>query len=35
MPGAVPGPGVLSSHIDTFPASQVRGGTVDRSEGRT
>ena len=27
-------PGVLSSHIDTFPASQVRGDTVDRGAGR-
>ena len=27
-------PGVLSSHIDTFPASQVRGATVDRGAGR-
>ena len=28
-------PGELSSHIDTFPASQVRADTVDRSAGRT
>ena len=28
-------PGELSSHIDTFPASEVRADTVDRSAGRT
>jgi hypothetical protein len=28
-------PGELSSHIDTFPAAQVRADTVDRGAGRT
>ena len=28
-------PGELSSHIDTFPAAQVRADTVDHSQGRT
>ena len=28
-------PGELSSHIDTFPASQVRADTVDRNQART
>jgi hypothetical protein len=28
-------PGELSSHMDTFPASQVRADTVDRGPGRT
>lgn len=27
-------PGELSSSIDTFPASEVRADTVDRSAGR-
>jgi hypothetical protein len=27
-------PGELSSHIDTFAASQVRADTVDRGTGR-
>ena len=27
-------PGELSSHIDTFPASEVRANTVDRGAGR-